>query len=86
MSTNEETLGYHSPIIPGMDQEGEKLASEHVHDDTILRATEEHHQGSNPNNVSEGSLTLPAQNGKPHITLKTLSHLLDARKIGVLPR
>ena len=69
MSTNEETLGYHSPIIPGMDQEGEKLASEHVHDDTILRATEEHHQGSNPN-----------------ITLKTLSHLLDARKIGVLPR
>ena len=31
-------------------------------------------------------LTLPAQNGKPHITLKTLSHLLDARKIGVLPR
>ena len=53
MSTNEETLGYHSPIIPGMDQEGEKLASEHVHDDTILRATEEHHQGSNPNNVQK---------------------------------
>lgn len=23
MPTNEETLGYHSPIIPGMDQEGE---------------------------------------------------------------
>ena len=51
MSTNEETLGYHSPIIPGMDQEGEKLASEHVHDDTILRATVEHHQGSNTNIV-----------------------------------
>ena len=53
MPNTEETLGYHAPIIPGMDQEGEKLASELVHDDTILRATEEHHQGSNPNNVQK---------------------------------
>ena len=40
MPNTEETLGYHAPIIPGMDQEGEKLACELVHDDTILRATE----------------------------------------------
>lgn len=53
MPNTEETLGYHTPIIPGMDQEGEKLASELAHDDTILRATEEHHQGSNPNNVQK---------------------------------
>ena len=53
MPTNEETLGYHSPIIPGMDQEGEKLATEFAHDDTLLRATEAHHQGSNPNNVQK---------------------------------
>ena len=39
MPTNEETLGYHSPIIPGMDQEGEKLATEFAHDDTLYRAT-----------------------------------------------
>ena len=53
MPTNEETLGYHSPIIPGMDQEGEKLATEFAHDDTLMRATEAHHQGSNPNNVQK---------------------------------
>ena len=53
MSNTEETLGYHSPVIPGMDQEGEKLATEFAHDDTILRATEAHHQGSNPNNVQK---------------------------------
>ena len=53
MPTNEETLGYHSPIIPGMDQEGEKLATEFAHDDTLMRATEAHHQGSNPNNIQK---------------------------------
>ena len=53
MPTNEETLGYHSPIIPGMDQEGEKLATEFAHDDTLYRATEAHHQGSNPNNIQK---------------------------------
>lgn len=53
MPNTEETLGYNTPMIPGMDQEGEKLAREFAHNDTILRATEAHHQGSNPNNVQK---------------------------------
>jgi len=36
-----------------MDQEGEKLATEFAHDDTLYRATEAHHQGSNPNNIQK---------------------------------
>ena len=54
MPTNEETLGYHSPIIPGMDQEGEKLATEFAHDDTLYRATEAHHH-------PEGTRSIPCR-------------------------
>lgn len=33
--SNKETLTHNAPVIPGMDEEGEKLATEHVSDDTI---------------------------------------------------
>ena len=53
MPTNEETLGYHSPIIPGMDQEGEKLATEFAHDDTPVPCHRGTPPGSNPNNIQK---------------------------------
>ncbi|MFW0108449.1 Fe-S cluster assembly protein SufD [Rothia sp. P7181] len=33
--TAKETITHNSPAIPGMDDEGEKLATEHAHDDTL---------------------------------------------------
>lgn len=55
MSEN-KTLGHQDPAIPGMDQEGEKLATEHVSDDTIKPA------GHNTDGGVKGD---PSRAGRP---------------------